>query len=533
MKFSPHSLLLALLPFFLTSCASMVAISTDPTGPRAPVAQVVLATSDLQPTLTPFQPVPNTPDAPVAPSTFTPIPTFTPAPTEIPTELPTLAPSPTSLPTDVPTIPPNTSILPQYAINVQMDYAGHTVTVSEDVLYLNPSLDNLSNIVLAVNPNLWSGVFSLQFISVNDQPWDDYTLNGQRLTVNLATPLAPAEIVKIGLAFQLTLPYSSARFENFGYTYRQTNLIDWYPFIVPYQAGEWILRDSFGFGETLVYPLADFRVSLTFTDAAQPVVAASAPASSANGALVYILPRARNFTFSISDEYQVSSADANGVMIYNYYFPEHASAAAMTLELTREAVLTYSARFGPYPHSALSVVETDLNDGLEADGLYFLASSFYSAFDGSLQNNLAVISVHETAHQWWYGAVASDQAIEPWLDEALGTYSEHIFYESNYPNLVNWWWNWRVNSRAGGWVDLRVYDAPTFAAYIGGVYFNGANFFEDLRNRIGDEAFFAFLGDYYARKNGQIASSADFFAILDAHTSADYSDLLQNYFYYR
>jgi aminopeptidase N len=274
---------------------------------------------------------------------------------------------------------------------------------------------------------------------------------------------------------------------------------------------------------------------LSFADPShQPVVAASAPASVENGALIYVLPNARNFSIAVSPEFLMSSADANGVTIYNYYFPEDAAAAAMAQEMTRMAVNTYSAVFGPYVHSALTVVETDLNDGLETDGLYFLSRNFYREFGGGVQNNLSVIAVHETAHQWWYGAVANNQATEPWLDEAMATYSEHVFFENNYPGLVNWWWNFRVNSKnPSGPVDLRVYDTPSFDAYFSAVYLQGANFFDALRLRIGDAAFFAFLKDYYTRERGSISSAAAFFAILNEHTTVDYSDLLKTYFYYR
>jgi hypothetical protein len=375
----------------------------------------------------------------------------------------------------------------------------------------------------------------LQSLSVNDQPSANYTLAGQWLTVNLEAPIQPGQAVKIGLGYQLTLPYSSSKYENFGYTARQTNLIDWYPFVPPYSAGSWILPDPYTYGENLVYEKADFRVSLSFADPANaPVVAASAPASYENGVLVYNLPNARNFTISASPEYLVNTADANGVTIYNYYYPEDANAAAMVLELTRLSVNTYSAEFGPYPHSTLTVCETDLNDGLETDGLYFLARSFYRAYDGTVRNNLSVIAIHETAHQWWYGAVASNQAAEPWLDEALCTYSEHVFFEDNYPDLVDWWWNYRVYYYgASGWIDSRVYDTTSFRAYVNAIYFNGARFLQALRDRLGDEAFFNFLRDYYARNNGRVATAYDFFAILDLHTSADYSDLIRTFFRYR
>ena len=546
--FPSHAFLLFLSLLLITaSCApAITAITTDS---QQPAENFVLVTPNPAATATPFRaplitalstsaPVPSA----TATSTATEAPTDTPAPTDLPAASDTpgstdqAAPtaSPTTAPADNGSPPPAAGDKPAYALNALMDYAGHSLTVSETVIYPNTSGAALGNIVLGVNTNLWSGVFALQSLSVNDQDSSDYTLSGQWLTVNLAAPLQPGQAVKIGIGYRLALPYSSGKFENFGYTSYETNLIDWYPFVVPYQNGSWLLPDPYSYGENLAYPEADFRVSLSFADATAPTVAASAPGSLENGALVYVLPNARNFTISASYQFQMSSANVNGVDVYSYYFAQDANAAAMALQLTQMAINTYSSSFGPYVHSSLTVVETDLNDGLETDGLYFLSRSFYQSYDGSVRNNLSVIAVHETAHQWWYGAVANNQATEPWLDEALATYSEHIFYESNYPTLVNWWWGFRVNSFAPtGWVDSRIYDTPSFRAYVNAVYFNGANFLDSLRKRIGDEAFFAFLQDYYARERGSISSADAFFTILSQHTNVDVSDLVKAYFRYR
>ena len=94
--------------------------------------------------------------------------------------------------------------------------------------------------------------------------------------------------------------------------------------------------------------------------------------------------------------------------------------------------------------------------------------------------------------------------------------------------------NFRVNhNNPTGWVDSRVYDTVNFRSYVNAVYFNGANFLDALRLRIGDAAFFAFLQDYYARERGGISSAGDFFSILSQHAGVDYSDLVNAYFYYR
>ncbi len=523
-------LLLLIIIFILPACApAIVQVLPNPTA-------YILVTAPAAATPTPFQPGNNS----LPTLTLPPPPTFTPIPpsaTPIPPTATPIPPSPTAVMPTLPPVQPSAiptaiGIRPQYAITAMLDYDAHTLTVSQDIYYPNNTGQTLSSLLLAVNPNLWSGVFALQSLAVNDNPHNDYSLAGHALTINLPNALGPGDTVKIGISYLLNLPYASSKFENFGYSSRQTNLTDWFPFIVPYINGQWILREPWAFGENLVYDKADFHIELGFASPDNiPVVAASAPAQATDAGLRYTLTDARTFSFSMSREFAVSAqTTASGVTVTSYYYPEDADAGNAVLARTAEAVETYSRVIGPYTHSALSVVETDLNDGLESDGLYFLARSFYRSYDGTATNNLTVIGIHETAHQWWFGSVASDQAEEPWLDEALSCYTEHIYYENNYPNLVNWWWNWRVNYyNPTGYIDTRIYNPPTFRAYVNAVYLNGANFFDALRIRIGDQAFFNFLRDYYASNTGRIANANDFFAALARHASG-YDDITRAYF---
>jgi aminopeptidase N len=209
------------------------------------------------------------------------------------------------------------------------------------------------------------------------------------------------------------------------------------------------------------------------------------------------------------------------------------------LQNTVDALLLYSKLIMPYPHASLSVVEADFLDGMEYEGLFFLSHGFYDLYDGTPKGYLTFIAAHETAHQWWYGLVGNDQALEPWLDEALCTYMEHIFYENVYPeypprsgeSLVNWWWYYLVDFyNPSGWVDSSIYDFNQYRLYRDAIYLNGAKFLEDLRELIGDQAFFAFLQDYAHKKTHDIGTASDYFQILRDHTTQDLSSLLSEYF---
>jgi aminopeptidase N len=168
---------------------------------------------------------------------------------------------------------------------------------------------------------------------------------------------------------------------------------------------------------------------------------------------------------------------------------------------------------------------------MEFDGLIFLSHAFYDYYTGTPQNNLVIIAAHETAHQWWFGLVGNDQALEPWLDEALATYSEILYYEQVYPVLVKWWWDNRVYFHdPQGWVDSTIYATPDFYPYRDAIYLRGALFLNDLRQQIGDQVFMDFLHDYLARYTYRIATGDDFFAVLQEHTSSDLSGLVAQYF---
>jgi aminopeptidase N len=173
---------------------------------------------------------------------------------------------------------------------------------------------------------------------------------------------------------------------------------------------------------------------------------------------------------------------------------------------------------------------------MEYDGMYFLSKGFYNLYQGTPGEYLVAIAAHETAHQWWYALVGNDQALEPWLDEALSTYSERLFYENIHPEALDWWWDYRVNYyQPRGWVDSSIYnphgDSEPYRAYRDAVYLNGAVFLEELRQTIGDLAFFEFLKAYPKETTYQISTIAAFVDILKQFTQTDLDPLFKKYFY--
>ena len=87
-----------------------------------------------------------------------------------------------------------------------------------------------------------------------------------------------------------------------------------------------------------------------------------------------------------------------------------------------------------------------------------------------------------------------------------------------------------LNVAAQAAAQITFYEGEGFRPYTNSVYFQGAKFLENVRTRIGDEAFFAFIQDYVNQGRGKIVTANDFFRILLAHTGTDISDLINQYF---
>lgn len=441
------------------------------------------------------------------------------------TPLPALTPTETAVPASTRT---------QYKLSAELDYVARQLIVNESIRYTNRSTDSLDALELMVEGNQNPDEFQLTTAT-----WPDgtsiqgITLVGEKLTLPVPGALNPGQSLELALAYRFDLPATKGVL-SFGS--RQVNLAGWYPYIVPYLSRQgWLINAPGAVGEYQVYEPADFDVSLTIPDAPTGlIVAASASNDSASGGYHYLQNNARNFTLSASTDYTQYNALAGDTLVTAYVFSGDEVAGQASLDATAQALTIYGNLFGPYTRKTLTVVEADFLDGMEEDGLYFLGSEYFNTYTGDPASYLVALSAHETAHQWWFAMVGNDQAHAPWLDEALSTYSECLFYEQEYPDLVDWWWQTRVQAYSPqGKVDSTIYDFNTFRPYVNAVYLRGAIFLEELRQTIGDEAFFDFLRGYFntiQKSDLALTDANQFWDILSQYTTADLSGLRSRYF---
>ncbi len=424
-----------------------------------------------------------------------------------------------------------------YEINVDLDYAGHSLQVWQRIDYTNVTSETLSNLILNVHPNHYRGTFELNEIRLD---MDDELIQPEvfpldvTLRVELPRPLEPDEHVALMLDYALKLPKISPGEEfsggGFGYSQRSVSLGNWYPVMAPYREDKgWYGLNYFFVGDPYVTEVADYSVTITATQGI--IIAGTGTETQDENRWHYDAEMARSFAFAASDRYEVASTQVGDITVHSYYFPDSAEPGQVVLDTAAKAFELFTELYGPYPFADYRVAETEFAGGMEFAGLTFLGATFYDGYDGTTRTPLIPLAVHEAAHQWFYGLVGNDQVTQPWLDEAPAEYSAYLYYERYLPDDTDWWWDYAVDQWAPvGKIDNLIYVFRDNREYIDAVYRRGAQFMNDLRETMGDPAFFGFLLDYTRIYANKLATSRDFFTLVQQYTTADLVPLQEEYF---
>ncbi len=240
----------------------------------------------------------------------------------------------------------------QYKIDATLNYGLHHLAVDQQIIYTNHYNEQISDLLLIVEPARYPGTFTLKEITwLDGQPVMDYSREIGLIRIPLDEPLQPGAMVGLLVTYELDIPSPSPSYYGrpvpFGYSSRQTNLVDWYPFIPPYQPGlGWVSHTPGPFGEHLVYESADFEVNIRLSDSNPDlVIAASAPGVLDDGWWQYHLDDARNFSWSASDQYVLSTTTVDSVLVMSYYFPFDRQSGEAVLQTTAESLDLFNDLF--------------------------------------------------------------------------------------------------------------------------------------------------------------------------------------------
>jgi aminopeptidase N len=176
-------------------------------------------------------------------------------------------------------------------------------------------------------------------------------------------------------------------------------------------------------------------------------------------------------------------------------------------------------------------VPLQLASGVEYPGLFLMKDKLYF-LDKEQPYLLTTIIAHEVAHQWWYALVGNDVIEHPWQDEALTTFSSLLYLEQFQPRVYDGTVEYfrkvadeieSIRSNTGIGQPVSSFKSQP-AQYSSVVYSKGAMFFVELRNKIGDQAFFQALQAYFSQNQYQLASPGSLLSEFEKACQCDLSD---------
>lgn len=399
-----------------------------------------------------------------------------------------------------------------------LDLDGDTLDAYQEILYVAP--ESADCIVLNVYANAFlKNSVKIESAQVNRINADFEIYGDDNTLLKLLYSPSRGQHLNISFKYTVTVPLAN---ERLGRTTRGvTNLACFYPVIAKYDNG-WREDGYCKIGDPFYHDTASFYCSLTVDADAE--VACSGKITDAvpsleNGkdkkTLEIEAENIRDFAITLGKMYKLTDAveiDGKKTDIkYCYFFDPYPS---RTVDRIKSALTAFSEAFGNYPYDTFTVAQSML-DG--AGGMEYGSFAVVSLCDSVEVYYDAV--THETAHQWWYGAVGNDQINSAWLDEGLAEFSTYYYHYltddaekfteamAGVKRSYSAFADHKNNVGFNGKMDRPLSTYLTDGEYSAVAYMKGAMLFETLRNIAGDRRFQQAMKRYCADNMMKIATA--------------------------
>lgn len=358
-----------------------------------------------------------------------------------------------------------------FTINVSLNDSDNTLDAFETIEYLNNSPDTLRFIWFHIWPNAYKNdrtAFSEQllkerrtefyyskpnqkgYINQLDFKADGSTAaivndtnNIDVIKVLLPKALAPGNKTIITTPFKVKLPYNFSRGGHVGNDYQVTQ---WFPKPAVYDKYGWHPMPYLDQGE-FYSEFGNFDVEITVPSAY--VVAATGTLQDAetlrqlkeNGHHTiegraktwhYKQENVHDFAWFASKDFVVKYDTAilpskKTIDVFAYYTPSSKS-WDKSIAFAKDGLKKYSNWIGEYPYSTASVVQGSKNE--TSGGMEYPTITLITTQEGG--QDLDATIVHEVGHNWFYGALATNERTHPWMDEGMNTYYQKRYEKDKY-----------------------------------------------------------------------------------------------------
>ncbi len=327
---------------------------------------------------------------------------------------------------------------------------------------------------------------------------------GTVLEVDLTEPILPNSSVKFEMSFEGQVPLQvrrSGRDSEEGVRY---SMSQWYPKMANYDEQGWhanpyVGREFYGiWGDFDVKITIDKSYTLGGTGYLQNPnqighgyqdEGVKVPEPKGNTLTWhFVAPQVHDFMWAADNNYKHDKVlMANGITVHHFYIPGEKTTEnwEKLKEYTPKAIDYLSKNFGQYPYKQFSVVQG--GDG----GMEYAMSTLITG-ERSLPSLVGVM-VHELAHSWFHGVLASNESLYPWMDEGFTSYASNlamasIFQTNASPHRGSYGGYYRlVKSGLEEPMSTHADHYQTNSAYGAAAYSKGAVFLAQLGYVIGEE----------------------------------------------
>ncbi len=240
-------------------------------------------------------------------------------------------------------------------------------------------------------------------------------------------------------------------------------------------------------------------------------------------------PMATYLAFFAAGEFAVSRGTTDGIPWVNAVSqqgtPAERKGSRKMLAQTPGFVSWLASRLGDYPFAQSGGVVTSLDVGFSLETQTRPVYGFYVP-EGS-----APLLVHELAHQWFGDSVSLERWRDIWLNEGFASFMPWMYDEdhggwSAQKHLESSYDTYPASSEF--WKRGVLDPGPDLVDLFGGsVYERGAMTLQALRNRIGDEAFWAVLRTWVADHRHGNATTAELVALAEQVSGQDLGEFFE------
>lgn len=421
-----------------------------------------------------------------------------------------------------------------YTIDVTLDDLNHFLTGTIEIDYTNNSPNSLDYIYFHIWPNAYKNVntafakqleqnkdLSFYYSKAEDKGYIDslsFTSSGKSLQIEetkyidvikviLPTPLQSGESISIKTPFRVKIPKV---FSRLGHENQDYFITQWYPKPAVYDVNGWNempylnqgeFYSEFGSFNVKISLPSNYVIAATgecsneneFDPKGNPGLGDSVPPSSTTiKTVTFTADNVHDFAWFASKRFGYAS---KSVKIGDREVIARVVASEPNkrdLDHIETALTYYSENVGEYPYSHATAVHGELKAG---GGMEYPMITICDEMGEE-------VIIHEVGHNWFYGILASNERVYPWMDESINS-----FYEGKAMNSgelkegIN---ELLMNALAKDELLRNEYQAAALSseAYTGtnygvSVYGLGAKSFHHLEGYLGEELFKQCMTTYF------------------------------------